>query len=150
MEITEVSVEVGEVRNHPFEYGNRRASVRMTAALDEVDNHEVSAAELRLMARQQVEAELDGWEERIREERRIADVLLEIENEVYRVRQFGNSPDDVSAHVEGAMVVIEDLPEEMRQEWIDRVLDAKRERIAELEEIKRDEEEGYVEPEIDF
>jgi hypothetical protein len=146
MDIKRVSVEVGEVRNHPFEYGNCRASVQMTAALDETDNHEVSATELRLMARQQVEAELDGWEERIREERRIAGVCAEVEREVYRVRQFGSSPDDVSANAQDAMTVIEYLPEELRQEWIDRVLDAKRERIAELEARRRNKEEGYVEP----
>lgn len=140
MDIKEVSVEVGETRNHPFEYGNRRASVRMTAGLDEGDNHEVSAAELRLMARQQVEAELDGWEKDLLQERHVEEVLEELGFVRKRFRYQGFfEADEIDNLLNQALTLIDELPEDRREPFEQEFRNLADEKLAELEP---DEDEG--------
>lgn len=66
MLIKEITVEVHEKRNNPASYGHKDCSVRITVAINgserEVDPYRIAdIEEMREIARNQVNAELDQW-----------------------------------------------------------------------------------------
>jgi hypothetical protein len=67
MEITSVTVSVHEKRNHPHEFGHYDCDVRFTADLEDGEDADLVARQLRHRAGVQVAAECDAWVEGIEE-----------------------------------------------------------------------------------
>jgi len=148
MDIKEVSVEVGEVRNHPFEYGNYRASVRLTARIEESENDLDVTHRLRGIARMHALEECDQWEEQIREEHRIEQAISRLIDWENRVSRWGHTVEDAEKYYMRACEMLEEanLPDIMHKNWADRLKAALDIRIEAIEAQKTDEEAGYIEP----
>ena len=128
MEVTEVAVEIGETRNHPFEYGNYRASVRLQAVLDEGDDHREVVRELRMTGALQVAQECNQWVDAVRENTRVLGLVREIKALIQNVRLQGYTFSDLQRYRDRAAAKITELPEEMRDHWYDEVNTAYEER----------------------
>jgi len=61
MQVTQVTVNVHEKRNNPYEYGHYDCSVTLTAGVGPAESHEEVAAKLRLDARRHVLEECAQW-----------------------------------------------------------------------------------------
>jgi len=139
MEVTEVAVEIGETRNHPFEYGNYRASVRLQAVLDEGDDHRDVVRELRMTGALQVAQECNQWVDAVRENTRVLGLVREIKALIQNVRLLpgrlhenrtwqGYTFSDLQRYRDRAAAKITELPEDMRDHWYDEVNTAYEER----------------------
>jgi len=140
MEITEISVEIGETRNHPFVHGNYRASVRLTAVVEAGEDYRDVTRDLRGMARLQVIQECDEWEDQVREERRVAGILADIRAGINRVKNYGSTIQDVQRDYELIRQRLFELPEDMLDDWLDKIGTAFEERCNHIEQAQSEEE----------
>jgi hypothetical protein len=145
MEITEIAVEVSEVRDHPFEHANYRASVGLTAHLTDGDDPERVTAVLRKECRTHALDECDGWERMIRREHQIDEATEALKAKRALIYQYGSSKEEAEYYYDEACAVLEeaDLPPVTKDEWRERLRQARDERIEFLEAKKADEEGCY-------
>jgi hypothetical protein len=137
MQITDVTVEIHEKRNHPYEFGHGDAMVRITATLGCEEGVYDVIKRLRDLAREQVQAELDGWIAGIEEERRIERLVVGLGQLINDVAQDYYALRAAKAAVRS----IRERPEASMQgkyrAKLRKALAKRQERLAALEEKRR-------------
>jgi|AACY02.9.fsa_nt_gi hypothetical protein len=133
MGITEITVEVGEGRMIPHEYGNYRCSVRLTSYVDPVTQDPmVVVRQLRAQARFHAVEECDQWEEEVEEQKRVSDLLERLHDLLESIKGWGHTIEDVHGYRQAALPLIEELPEDMHDRWLQEIQDALDWRIEEM------------------
>ena len=126
MKITQVTVMVHEKRNHPFEYGHYDAEVRLTADLDSTDGAIDAVEQLTRHARVAVVAECDQWIDSLERKRRAAHAVQEIER-LLRQMKREYSDEYYESYAQQLVELLNDLPEESRKGYANKVNDAVKE-----------------------
>ncbi len=108
--VTEVTVEVHEKRNHPFEYGHYDCSARVTAKVEPEDSVDVTLFALRKQARFHVKQECDEWENGLREQNRLEHLRGSINSRMNSLR-WAASEERVDELYAETMELIHQLPE---------------------------------------
>lgn len=122
MQVERIEVEVGETRNHPYEYGNRRCSVRLVASVeaDSIDQIDAEIRQLRINAAKAVESELGEWV-RILKVTRELDIGLNQSWEWREAARDGTLEDFAYAFLEKTTM----LPNELADYYITEIINRK-------------------------
>jgi uncharacterized protein with PIN domain len=137
MNIQSVTVEIHEKRNHPHEYGHYDALVAYTAQVEEGESAEDVINRLRVLARQQVEAECDRWIKEIELEVKRAEAKQRLYWIVSRAKSGNPDGDDDKDFEEYTNLLSEDEQKEYR----DKLAAAKQEYVSCI----KDRLDGYIE-----